>query len=248
MTLPKEDKSYETRNSMKNAIVHLLGGRVAEALTLDDISTGASNDIMRATDIAREMVTKYGFSNKLGPVNYSSSEEVFLGNDFTAHKNYSEAVAREIDEEVKNLIDEAYAEAERLLKGNMDILIRVAEALLLVETIDGEQFESLFTGEYTAEGLYEKVKAEDEEKKARDQEEAAETERLRKEEEEKLAQFDTDYLADAEAETEAENSEPVVEPEAEDSEPVVEHEAEPKEENVDNTELDEKVEKDESDC
>ena len=255
MTLPKEDKSYETRNSMKNAIVHLLGGRVAEALTLDDISTGASNDIMRATDIAREMVTKYGFSNKLGPVNYSSSEEVFLGNDFTAHKNYSEAVAREIDEEVKNLIDEAYAEAERLLKDNMDILIRVAEALLLVETIDGEQFESLFTGEYTAEGLYEKVKAEDEEKKARDQEEAAETERLRKEEEEKLAQFDTDYLADAEAETEAGTSEPVVEPEDEDSEPeagdsesVVEHEAESKEENVDNTELDEKVEKDESDC
>ena len=255
MTLPKEDKSYETRNSMKNAIVHLLGGRVAEALTLDDISTGASNDIMRATDIAREMVTKYGFSNKLGPVNYSSSEEVFLGNDFTAHKNYSEAVAREIDEEVKNLIDEAYAEAERLLKGNMDILTRVAEALLLVETIDGEQFESLFTGEYTAEGLYEKVKAEDEEKKARDQEEAAETERLRKEEEEKLAQFDTDYLADAETEAEAGTSEPVVEPEDEDSEPeagdsesVVEHEAESKEENVDNTELDEKVEKDESDC
>lgn len=248
MTLPKEDKSYETRNSMKNAIVHLLGGRVAEALTLDDISTGASNDIMRATDIAREMVTKYGFSNKLGPVNYSSSEEVFLGNDFTAHKNYSEAVAREIDEEVKNLIDEAYAEAERLLKGNMDILTRVAEALLLVETIDGEQFEGLFTGEYTAEGLSEKVKAEDEAKKARDQEEAAESERLRKEEEEKLAQFDTDYLADAEAEPEAEDSEPVVEPEAEDSEPVVEHEAEPKEENVDNTELDEKVEKDESDC
>ena len=255
MTLPKEDKSYETRNSMKNAIVHLLGGRVAEALTLDDISTGASNDIMRATDIAREMVTKYGFSNKLGPVNYSSSEEVFLGNDFTAHKNYSEAVAREIDEEVKNLIDEAYAEAERLLKDNMDILTRVAEALLLVETIDGEQFESLFTGEYTAEGLYEKVKAEDEEKKARDQEEAAETERLRKEEEEKLAKFDTDYLADAEAEAEAGISEPVVEPEAENSEPeagdseaVVEHESESKEENVDNTELDEKVEKDESDC
>ena len=136
-----------------------------------------------------------------------------------------------------NSLAEAYAEAERLLKGNMDILTRVAEALLLVETIDGEQFESLFTGEYTAEGLYEKVKAEDEEKKARDQEEAAETERLRKEEEEKLAQFDTDYLADAEAEPEAENSEPVVE-----------HEAEPKEENVDNTELDEKVEKDESDC
>ena len=200
MTLPKEDKSYETRKGMKNAIVHLLGGRVAEALTLDDISTGASNDIMRATEIAREMVTKYGFSEKLGPINYSSSEEVFLGNDFTTHKNYSESVARDIDEEIKRLVEEAYVEAERLLKENMDILTRVAEALLLVETIDGDQFEALFTGEVTAEGLADKVRVEGEAKKARDEEEAAETERLRKEEEERLKEelekYDTDYLAD----------------------------------------------------
>lgn len=186
MTLPKEDKSYETRNGMKNSIVHLLGGRVAEALTLDDISTGASNDIMRATEIAREMVTKYGFSEKLGPVNYSSSDEVFLGNDFTAHKNYSEAVAHEIDEEIKKLVEEAYVEAERLLKENMDILTRVAEALLLVETIDGEQFEALFTGEIDAEGLAEKVRLESEAKKVKNEEEAAESARLRKEEEERL--------------------------------------------------------------
>ena len=202
MTLPKEDKSYETRNGMKNAIVHLLGGRVAEALTLDDISTGASNDIMRATEIAREMVTKYGFSEKLGPVNYSSSDEVFLGNDFTTHKNYSEAVARDIDDEIKKLVEEAYVEAERILKENMDILTRVAEALLLVETIDGPQFEALFTGEVSAEGLAEKVRVEDEEKKARDEEEAAETERLRIEEEERLKEelekYDTNYLADDE--------------------------------------------------
>ena len=200
MTLPKEDKSYETRNGMKNAIVHLLGGRVAEALTLDDISTGASNDIMRATEIAREMVTKYGFSEKLGPVNYSSSDEVFLGNDFTTHKNYSEAVARDIDDEIKKLVEEAYVEAERILKENMDILTRVAEALLLVETIDGPQFEALFTGEVSAEGLAEKVRVEDAEKKARDEEEAAETERLRIEEEERLKEelekYDTNYLAD----------------------------------------------------
>ena len=202
MTLPKEDKSYETRNSMKHAIIHLLGGRVAEALTLDDISTGASNDIMRATEIAREMVTKYGFSEKLGPVNYSSSDEVFLGNDFTTHKNYSEAVAREIDEEIKKLVEDAYVEAERILKENMDILTRVAEALLLVETIDGQQFEALFTGEVDAEGLAEKVRVEGEAKKARDEEEAAETERLRKEEEERLKEelekYDTNYLADDE--------------------------------------------------
>lgn len=200
MTLPKEDKSYETRNSMKNAIIHLLGGRVAEALTLDDISTGASNDIMRATEVARDMVTKYGFSDKIGTVNYSNSEEVFLGNDFTTHKNYSDQVAREIDEEVKRIIDEAYAEAERLLKENMETLTRVAEALLLVETIDGEQFEDLFTGKYSAEGLAEKIKVDIEAKKARDSEEAAENERLRREEEERLKEelekYDTNYLED----------------------------------------------------
>ena len=203
MTLPKEDKNYETRNGMKNAIVHLLGGRVAESLTLDDISTGASNDIQRATDIARDMVTKYGFSERIGTVNYSNSEEVFLGNDFTTHKNYSDEVAREIDDEVKKIISDAYAEAERLLKENMDILTRVAEALLLVETIDGEQFEDLFTGKVSAEGLAEQVRESTEVKKARDAEEAAESERLRREEEERLKaeleKYDTDYMDEDES-------------------------------------------------
>lgn len=203
MTLPKEDKNYETRNGMKNAIVHLLGGRVAESLTLDDISTGASNDIQRATDIARDMVTKYGFSERIGTVNYSNSEEVFLGNDFTTHKNYSDEVAREIDDEVKKIISDAYAEAERLLKENMDILTRVAEALLLVETIDGEQFEALFTGKVSAEGLAEQVRESTEVKKARDAEEAAESEKLRREEEERLKaeleKYDTDYMDEDES-------------------------------------------------
>lgn len=203
MTLPKEDKNYETRNGMKNAIVHLLGGRVAESLTLDDISTGASNDIQRATDIARDMVTKYGFSERIGTVNYSNSEEVFLGNDFTTHKNYSDEVAREIDDEVKKIISDAYAEAERLLEENMDILTRVAEALLLVETIDGEQFEALFTGKVSAEGLAEQVRESTEVKKARDAEEAAESERLRREEEERLKaeleKYDTDYMDEDES-------------------------------------------------
>lgn len=215
MTLPKEDRSYETRNGMRNAIVHLLGGRVAEALTLDDISTGASNDIMRATEIARDMVTKYGFSDRIGTVNYSNSEEVFLGNDFTTHKNYSDQVAREIDEEVKRIIEEAYAEAERLLKDNMDILTRVAEALLLVETIDGEQFEDLFTGKVTAEELAEKVRIDSEVKKARDDEEAAENERLRREEDERLKaeleKYDTDYMDEDIAEEEAHEEKPAEE-------------------------------------
>ena len=211
MTLPKEDRNYETRSGMRNAIVHLLGGRVAEALTLDDISTGASNDIMRATEIARDMVTKYGFSEKIGTVNYSNSEEVFLGNDFTTHKNYSDEVAREIDDEVKRIIGEAYAEAERLLKENNEILTRVAEALLLVETIDGEQFEALFTGKVSAEELAEQVRESTEVKKVKDAEEAAESERLRKEEDERLQaeleKYDKDYMAEDEPSDEDDSQE-----------------------------------------
>ena len=220
MTLPKEDKNYETRSSMRNAIVHLLGGRVAEQLTLDDLRTGACNDFMRATDIARDLVTKYGFSDRIGTVNYSNSEEVFLGNDFTTHKNYSDEVAREIDAEVKRIIDEAYAEAKKLLSENDEILTRVAEALLLVETIDGQQFEDLFMGEVTAEGLAERVKLSSEQKKAKDAEEAAERERLLKEEEERIQQelavYDEDYMnedsSDENAEEDSEEQE-----EAEDS-------------------------------
>ncbi|MBQ4649155.1 MAG: ATP-dependent zinc metalloprotease FtsH [Firmicutes bacterium] len=200
MSLPKEDRYYATKKGMFNDIVGLLGGRVAEQLTLDDISTGASNDIMRATEIARDMVTKYGFSEKIGTVNYSSGEEVFLGNDFTTHKNYSEDVARSIDEEIRNLIDQAYQKATEILTENKEILERVANALLLVETIDGEQFEDLYTGKITAEDLKTNVDKEKEEKAARDAEESAERERIRKEEEEKLKEelkkFDGDYLAD----------------------------------------------------
>ncbi|MFQ9893470.1 MAG: ATP-dependent zinc metalloprotease FtsH, partial [Emergencia sp.] len=145
MALPEKDKAYETKNGMLNAIKHLLGGRVAEQLTLDDISTGASNDIMRATEIARGMVTKYGFSEKIGPVNYSDSDEVFLGKDFSTRKNYSEGVATEIDHEVKRIIEDAYQETVKILTENMDKLERVAQALLEVETLDGEQFEALYT-------------------------------------------------------------------------------------------------------
>ena len=250
MTLPKEDRSYETRSSMKNAIVHLLGGRVAEALTLDDISTGASNDIMRATEVARDMVTKYGFSERLGTVNYSSSEEVFLGNDFTTHKNYSDEVAREIDEEIKDIIAEAYAQAEKLLTENMDVLKRVAEALLLVETIDGQQFEDLFTGKYSAQQLAENVKVSEEAKKVRDKEEAEENERLRREEEERLKaeleKYDTDYMdSDDDPDPQADETD-----DSEDGSAGTEDEAEDSDEAADETEerasADEEVKKDES--
>ena len=143
MILPKEDKYYGTKETMREQIIHLLGGRVAEMLTLDDISTGASNDIQRATDIAKEMVTKYGFSEKLGPVNYSSSDEVFLGKDFSTRQAYSEETANEIDEEVKAIIEEAYDTARTILSEHLDQLTAVAEGLLEVETLDNRQFEEL---------------------------------------------------------------------------------------------------------
>ena len=153
MILPKEDKYYGTKETMREQIIHLLGGRVAEMLTLDDVSTGASNDIQRATDIAKEMVTKYGFSEKLGPVNYSSSDEVFLGKDFSTRQNYSEETASEIDEEVKAIIEEAYEAAKTILSEHMEQLTAVAEGLLAVETLDNQQFERLYDGDVTPEEL-----------------------------------------------------------------------------------------------
>ncbi|MDO4481860.1 MAG: ATP-dependent zinc metalloprotease FtsH [Bacillota bacterium] len=147
MTLPEEDKSYITRGEMFNQIIHLLGGRVAEQLVLDDISTGASNDIERATNIARNMVTRYGMSDRIGPVNYSSEDEVFLGRDFSTKKNISEAVTSEIDHEIRRIIEAAYAKTTELLKANIDKLHVIAAGLLELETLDAEQFERLFNGE-----------------------------------------------------------------------------------------------------
>ncbi len=202
MTLPKEDRSYGTKQRMKEQILHLLGGRVAEMLTLDDISTGASNDIQRATDIARDMITKYGFSERLGTVNYSDSEEVFLGRDFTSSKKYSEEVAAEIDEEIRKLIGECLEETKEILSGHMTELENVAQALLLVETLDGEQFERLFTGEITPEALADELNIKRHEQELKDEEEQA---KALKEEEEDLARYDGDYLADDNEETEDTN-------------------------------------------
>ena len=188
MTLPEEDKYYGTKQGMFNTIIHLLGGRVAEQLTLEDISTGASNDIERATEVARDMVTKYGFSEKLGPVNYSDSEEVFLGNSLTSTKSFSEETATEIDAEVRRIVHEAYEEATRILTEKHDELVRVAEGLLLVETLDADQFKALYNGDTTPEGLAEELKVANERRKEKDAEEAKEALEIRKraeEEEEK---------------------------------------------------------------
>lgn len=148
MSLPEQDRSYMSKTEMEEELVVLLGGRVSESLSLDDISTGASNDIERATKIARSMVTRYGFSEKLGPIVYGEAEhEVFLGRDFNQSRNYSEAVASEIDEEVRKVIDDAYETCERILKEHDDQVVKVAEYLIQHEKIDGAEFKKLMTGE-----------------------------------------------------------------------------------------------------
>ncbi len=145
MSLPKEDKYYASRSEMLDELVVLLGGRVAEKLVLDDISTGASNDIERATEIARGMVTKYGMSDKIGPISFNSNEEVFLGRDFATTKNMSDATAAIIDSEIKRIVDEAYERCSRLISDNMPMLDKIAAALLEHETIGEKHFEALFT-------------------------------------------------------------------------------------------------------
>lgn len=143
--LPEEDRQYMTKSQMEDQIIQMLGGRVAEALVLGDISTGAQNDIERATKLARKMVTHYGMSDKLGPMTYGTDdEEVFIGRDFGRTRNYSEEVAASIDKEMRSLIDIAYHKAEKLLTDNMNKLHKVAEALLENETLDGKEFEEIF--------------------------------------------------------------------------------------------------------
>ena len=145
MYRPTEDKSFMSRTEMVENIVSLLGGRVAEKLILDDISTGASNDIERATKIARAMVTKYGMSDRIGTITLGQDqEEVFLGRDFAQAKEYSEETANLIDEEVKSIIDAAYKKAESILREHIDKLHRVAGVLLEKEKIDGEEFDQIF--------------------------------------------------------------------------------------------------------
>ena len=154
MQLPVEDKFYATKNEMKENIVVLLGGRVAEELTLDDISTGASNDLERVSATARNMVTKYGMSEKLGPMTFGDSDdEVFLVNSFASKKNYSEEVAYEIDKEIGRIVDESYKQTKKILQDNMDRLQYVAKAFLVYETLDAEQFVKAFNKELPLEVL-----------------------------------------------------------------------------------------------
>jgi len=145
MYRPMEDKSYRSKTEMEESIVSLLGGRVAEKMILNDISTGASNDIQRATETARNMVTKFGMSDTLGPMTFGDdNDEVFLGRGFAHSRTYSEEVAREIDNELAKIIKTAYERAQSILTDHIDKLHKVAELLLEKEKIDGEEFNSLF--------------------------------------------------------------------------------------------------------
>ena len=145
--LPKDDSSSMTRNQMYEEIVSLLGGRVAEALFIGDISVGASNDIDRATKLAKDMVARYGMCEKLGTVSYLSGDEVFIGRDYQTTKSYSEAVAATIDEEVKLLIDKAYAHCKQILEDNSEKLQKVVTYLLEHENMTGEQFAACMENE-----------------------------------------------------------------------------------------------------
>lgn len=161
MSLPEQDKSFVSKREMEENIITLLGGRVAEQLVLDDISTGASNDLERATSTARSMVTRYGFSEKMGPVVYGNEQgEVFLGRDLGNSRDYSDRVAAEIDDEVRSIIEAAYEKATTLLNLHMDQLHLLAKYLMIHEKIERDDFEKLMRGEMDASMFEEAPKAE----------------------------------------------------------------------------------------
>ncbi|MBQ8508898.1 MAG: ATP-dependent zinc metalloprotease FtsH [Clostridia bacterium] len=192
LSLPLEDKSYQSKNDMENEIVSLLGGRVAEKLIIGDISTGASNDIQRATGIARNMVTRYGMSDLLGPIVYGSehnSDEVFLGRDFNTTRNYSEDTATLIDNEIKRLVETAYETAMKILRENMEKLHFIAGFLIKNEVMDEVQFNAAMDGNPTVEELEElvaeKKRKSEEENRLKAQKDEEERQRREAEEAEK---------------------------------------------------------------
>jgi cell division protease FtsH len=147
LLLPEEDRNYITRSYLLDEVTTLLGGRVAEALVLHDISTGAQNDLERASSIVRKMITEYGMSDELGPLTFGhKSEEVFLGRDISRDRNYSDAIAYAIDKEASQYMDNSYQKAEEILQENMDKLHQIAARLIERETMEANEFESIITG------------------------------------------------------------------------------------------------------
>ena len=233
MSLPAEDKYSVYKEELKEKIAELLAGRVAESIVFGDISGGASNDIQRATETARKMVTQLGMSDVLGPVMYGSGQgEVFLGRDFSNNKDYSEEVAAKIDSEIKALLDEGYARAKEILEANREKLDFIAEFLLMNEVMDGEQFTAAMDKNATVRELLEMA----EEKKRRSERENKERARAREEELAKEAMLTSAADPDAEdvqpAEVQAENESaekaPASESEAAEQAPEAQDEAEDK--------------------
>jgi cell division protease FtsH len=147
MQLPTEDRYSQDRTRLMSTLAVLFGGRIAEELFMNQMTTGASNDFQRATDLARRMVTQWGMSDSLGPMVYGEEEgEIFLGRSITTHKNVSEATLQKVDAEVRRIIDEQYALARRLLEENRDKVERMTRALLEWETIDSEQIDDIMAG------------------------------------------------------------------------------------------------------
>lgn len=181
--VPERDVTYKSKNQMFDDIVVSLGGRVAEQLTMEDISSGASSDIRQATAVARNMVMKYGMSDRLGPILYGSehsSDEVFLGRDFSTGKDYSEKTASEIDDEIRAIVDRAYKRCSEILEAHSDKLRKLAEYLVKAESVDGDQFRALMEGDPSFEELDAMVA-----EKKRKSEEENESRRKREEEERK---------------------------------------------------------------
>ena len=153
MTLPEEDKQHVFKSKLLDEITMMLGGRVAEALTLKDVSTGAISDLQRATETAKDMVTKYGMSDELGPIFLASGHEVFLGKDFGQTPEYSETTAAKIDSEVSRIVEGAYQRATEILGKNLHKLVSIGEMLMRREKLTGEEFKALFEDEISEEGL-----------------------------------------------------------------------------------------------
>ncbi|HOS19589.1 MAG TPA: hypothetical protein PK438_09885, partial [Clostridia bacterium] len=147
MTMPDKDDNHMTRGKLLDKIAELLGGRVAESVTLNDISTGAYNDLQRASEIARKMVVEYGMSDVIGPVFLGGQTEVFIAKDWGHQRNYSEEVAARVDEEIRRILDEQFERARKAILDNREALERVVKALLEYERIDGDEFEKIFNGE-----------------------------------------------------------------------------------------------------
>ncbi len=195
MSLPAEDRSYDTKKGMQENIVTLLGGRIAEKLVLDDISTGASNDLERATKIAKAMVTRYGFSDRLGPIVYGQDEsEVFLGRDLGHSRDYSETIAAQIDEEIRAVIDDAYDRCENILTEHMDQLHKVAEFLYEFEKINGADFERLMQGDFTVFDEHRRKKNAEKLSDSSKKEEPKNTDTVRSEQEQKELPTEDDSI------------------------------------------------------